>query len=56
MAAALALGTVPILLLAALAVRSASFTPLGILGLVMFLTLLVGTGIGLMKTARRQEV
>lgn len=55
MAAALALGIVPLILMAVVAISSSTATPLGVIGLLMFLTLLAGIGVGLLRSARRQE-
>ena len=55
MAAALALGIVPLILMAVLAISSTTASPLAIIGLLLFLTLLAGTGVGLLASARRLE-
>lgn len=55
MAAALALSTVPIIMLAVLAISTTTMSPLGVIGLCLFLTLLFGAGVGLLKAARTIE-
>lgn len=55
MAAALALCIVPIIMLAVLAITSTSMSPLGIIGLGLFLALLFGAGVGLLRAARTIE-
>jgi hypothetical protein len=55
MAAALALCVVPVIMIAALAISSSSITPLGIVGLGLFLALLFGAAVGLLRIARTVE-